>query len=65
VNDDKFDKQFDLESSEYREGDAPEPFWGFNAKTTAILFIVAMLANVVMTRLIYGSFPYWVRPLLE
>lgn len=65
MNDDKFNKQFDLEPSEYRPIDAPEPFWGINAKDTAILFLVAMVADVVMTRLVYGSFPYWVRPFLE
>lgn len=64
MNDDKFDKHFDLEPSEFRELDVPQPFWGFNAKTTAILFLVGIISNVILTRLIYGSFPYWIQSFL-
>lgn len=63
--DDDFDKQIDLDGSEFRKSDEPEPFWGYNAKHTLILFIVGMVLTAILSRIIYGSFPYWLQPLLE
>lgn len=63
--DEDFNKIFDLEPTEFRQEDRPEPFWGFNAKHTLILFAVGIIASVIMTRLVYGQFPYWFLPLLE
>ncbi len=59
-----YDKQFDLEPSEYGPADRQQPFWGFNAKTVAILFVVGFLANAIATRIIAGYWPYWLRSLL-
>jgi hypothetical protein len=65
MNDDDFNKLFDLEQSEFRKVDQSEPLFGFNAKPMLILFAVGIAASVVMTRLVYGEFPYWFLPLLE
>jgi hypothetical protein len=61
----KFDKQLDLESSEYRKTEAREPFWGFNAKHTLILFLAGLVVGPIVTRLVTGQFPYWVQHFLE
>jgi hypothetical protein len=60
----KFDKDFDLEPTEYRREDQPEPFWGYNAKHIGILFALSFPIGAIMTRIIYGDWPYWVEPLL-
>lgn len=64
----KFDKFFNLEDTEYRKSDEPEPFWGPGGKDFAvnfvILLIVGMATSAVLGRIIYGEFPYWLRPLL-
>ena len=65
MNDDRFDKQFDLEPTEYREESRPEPFWGFNAKHTLILFALGFPVSAVAIWLVTGQFPYWLMPLLE
>jgi hypothetical protein len=65
VSDDRFNKQFDLEPTEYRKADAREPFWGFNARDTLILFAVALVVGPIVTRLVTGRFPYWVQHFLE
>lgn len=61
----KFDKQFDLEPSEYRKSDAREPFWGFNGKDTLILFLTGLIVAPIATVLVTGQFPYWLRSFLE
>lgn len=63
--DDDFDKQFDLEPTEYREAERPEPFWGFNAKHTFILFAASFPIAAVASLIVYGEPPYWLRWLLE
>lgn len=60
----RYDKQFDLEPTEYRKSDAKEPFWGFNGKATLILFLVALIVGPIVARLVTGQFPYWLRPFL-
>lgn len=61
---DKFDKDFDLEPTEYREEHRPEPFFGYNAKTTLILFALGFPVSAFFTWLVTGQFPYWLRPFL-
>jgi hypothetical protein len=62
---DKFDKDFDLEPTEYRREDQPEPFWGYNARVTLILFVAAFPISAIAHLIVYGQLPYWLRPLLE
>lgn len=61
----RFDKQFNLESTEYRKSDEPEPFWGFAAKDTFILLLVGLIVAPIATVLVTGQFPYWLRSFLE
>lgn len=61
----RFDKQFDLEPTEYRQSEAPEPFWGYAAKNTFILFAVGLVVGPIATWLVTGRFPYWVQYFLE
>lgn len=61
----RFDKQFDLEPTEYRKSDQREPIFGFNAKDTLILFLTGLIVAPIATVLVTGQFPYWLRSLLE
>jgi hypothetical protein len=61
----KFDKQFDLESSEYRKTEAREPFWGFNAIPTIGALLAGLITLPFATWLVTGRFPYWVQHFLE
>lgn len=63
-SDDEFNKQVDLHPAEFGPIDRPEPFWGMNAKTLLILFVVGFVVNTLASRVIYGEWPYWLRPLL-
>jgi hypothetical protein len=65
VSDDRFNKHFDLEPTEYRKSDAKEPFWGFNAIPTIGAFLAALATAPFVTWLVTGQFPYWVKPFLE
>ena len=65
MSDDRFNKQLDLEKSEYRKSDAKEPFWGFNAFPVLVVFLVSLIVGPIATRLVTGQFPYWVKPFLE
>jgi len=65
MDDDRFDKQFDLEPTEYREESKPEPFWGYNGRDTLILFVLSFPIGAIATWLVTGRFPYWLLPLLE
>lgn len=60
-----FDKDFNLEPTEYRKSDAPEPFWGFAAKDTLILLLTGLIVAPIATLLVTGQFPYWLRSFLE
>lgn len=61
----KFDKDFDLEPSEYRREDQPEPFWGRDAKYVGIMFVLAFPISAAAMWVVTGQFPYWLQPLLE
>ena len=63
--DDDYDKVFELEPTEFRHHDAPEPFLGFNGKYVLILFVAGFPIAAVATWLVTGQFPYWVQPVLE
>lgn len=63
--DSDFDKIFDLEPSEYRQADQPEPFWGRDAKYVGIMFAASFPIGAIMTRIVYGAWPYWVGPVLQ
>lgn len=65
MNDDRFDKQFDLEPTEYREESQPEPFWGYNALYFVIMLALSFPIGAAATWLVTGQFPYWLKPLLE
>lgn len=60
----KFDKDFDLEPTEYRREDQPEPFLGYNGKYYLIMFALAWPIGAIVSYLVTGQFPYWLRPLL-
>ena len=62
---DKFDKDFDLEPTEYRREDQPEPFLGYNGKEVIILFLASFPVGAVAVRVIYGEWPYWVVPVIN
>ena len=62
---DDFTKRFDLEPTEFRKEDQPEPFFGYNGKHTLILFLAAFPVVAIASWLVTGQFPYWVRPILE
>lgn len=64
-DDDRFDKQLDLEKTEWRKAEEPEPFWGFNAKSVLIMLVVGLAATVLASWLVTGRFPYWFQALLE
>lgn len=57
----RFDKQFDLEKSEYRKSDAKEPFWGFNAVYVGIMLLLSLPIGAIASWLVTGQFPYWLR----
>jgi len=61
----KFDKQFDLEATEYRREEQPEPFLGYNGKNVIILFLASFPISAVAVRIVYGQWPYWVGPMLD
>ncbi len=61
----KFDKQFDLEPTEYREESQPEPFFGYNALYVAIMLALSFPITATAMWLVTGQFPYWLLPLLE
>jgi len=65
VSDDKFNKLFDLEPTEYRKSDAREPIFGFNAKDTLILFLTGLIVGPIAVLVVTGQFPYWLRSILE
>lgn len=58
-------KDFDLEPTEYRKSDQPEPFLGYNGRTILILFLASFPIAAIATWLVTGQFPYWVQPVLE
>jgi hypothetical protein len=60
-----YDKFLDLEGSEYRRSEDPEPFWGFAAKPVIVMFLAAFPVSAVVTYLVTGQFPYWTMPVLE
>lgn len=62
---DKFDKDFDLEPTEYRKAETPEPFFGFNAKPVLFLFLASFPISAAATWLVTGRFPYWLQHFLE
>lgn len=64
-SDNEFDKQVDLEPSEFGPGDRPQPFWGINAKYTAIMFLASFPISAIAARIVYGQWPYWLRSFLE
>lgn len=61
----RYDKQFDLEPTEYRKSEAKEPFWGFNAVYVGIMFALSFPIGAIAMWLVTGQFPYWLQPLLE
>lgn len=61
---DKFDKQFDLEPTEYREESKPEPFFGYNARYVGSMFLLSFPIGAIATWLVTGQFPYWLQHLL-
>lgn len=63
--DHEFNKQFDLEETEYRVGDAPEPFWGPEAKYVGIMFLLGFPVSALAALLVTGEFPYWLRNLIQ
>lgn len=66
--DDEFNKQFDLEQTEFRRSEAREPFWGFGAPILVYGLIMVALSlpiSAAATWLVTGQFPYWLRPFLE
>lgn len=60
-----YDKDFDLEPTEWRKSDAPEPFWGFNAKVVGQLFLLGFVVNAVASTVVHGELPLLLRWLLE
>lgn len=60
-----FDKQVDLDPTEYRPSDQPEPFWGYAAKPTLILFLASIPISAIASLIVYGELPYWLRSFLE
>lgn len=58
-------KDFDLEPTEYRREDQPEPFLGYNGKYVLLLFLASFPTVAIVTWLVTGQFPYWVQPVLE
>jgi hypothetical protein len=61
VSDDRFNKQFDLEPTEYRKSDVKEPFWGFNAAYVGIMLLLSLPIGAIASWLVTGQFPYWLR----
>lgn len=61
----RFDKQFDLEPTEYRKSAAPEPFWGFNAIPMIGSLLAGLISLPFVTWLVTGRFPYWAQHFLE
>jgi hypothetical protein len=62
--DSDFTKHFDLEPTEYRREEQPEPFLGYNGWHFLILFTLSFPIGAVVTFLVTGDWPYWLRPLL-
>lgn len=60
----RYDKQLDLDPSEYGPGERKQPFWGYNAKTIGILFVVGFIASQFAGWLVYGDTPLLLRPFL-
>lgn len=59
-----YDKQFDLEPSEFGPADRQQPFWGLNAKTFLILAIVGFIASQFAGWVVYGETPILLQPFL-
>ena len=57
----RFDKQFDLEQTEYRKSEAPEPLFGYNALYVGIMFLLGFPIVAIATWLVTGQFPYWLQ----
>jgi hypothetical protein len=64
-SDDEYDKQVDLEPTEYTYKGKHEPAFGPGAKPMLIMFAIAMVLGPVISRIVNGQWPYWVRPWLE
>lgn len=69
MHDDDFKKHFDLEQSEYRREEQPEPFWGHGAPEDWNLFFLQMVGTVAISvlvgYLVSGRLPYWLQHLQQ
>lgn len=61
----RYDKQVDLEPTEYTYEGKHEPAFGPNALQFLIVFLLGFPVSAIMTFIVTGQFPYWLRSLLE
>lgn len=64
MDDKDFDKQVDLDPSEYSYKGKHEPAFGRGALPFVVMLILSFLLAPIISYLVTGHLPYWVRPLL-
>ncbi len=61
MDDRDFDKQVDLDPSEYNYKGKREPAFGPGALPFAIMFVLSFPLAAIVHLVVYGTLPYWLR----